>query len=496
MATRDFNFATGPETDILPTATTPSVDDDLMTKGFADNNYVQGGAGVADNAALKAIVASDRKDIDLRFVDSTQTLYNFDSGSAASDDGVNVLAPDTGSGRWLKIVTANTNIQNFIDTTQSTTKDTGAVIVEGGVGIEKNLNVGGNTTVEGDLTVKGTKTTINTTTLDVEDSNITVNKGGNQAAADSNDAGIRVEMSDATDAQVHFDSTTTSKFKAGEVGSEIEIATISAAQVITNKDIDGATAADTRRITMPKDITANLNGLTRKEGTLLFDSTTKEFQGDNGTVLSAFSTAAIATANATGTITSFVPVIKSGVKTVSSVDYPILDDDGFHTILVTTGALDRIITLPDVANNTGRILDIKKVDTGIGEVIIDGDGATIDGVATRNLAGENVGKKITCGVSNWSIIGNGASTIGNHIPITADYATGTFVTSIVSSQAGLFERHGNVVTWNGRLAIATTGGGIPGLGDFKFDMSTLPASIAPNANFSNQVNATGQSGGW
>ena len=29
-------------------------------------------------------------------------------------------------------------------TTQSNSKDTGALIVEGGVGIEKNLNVGGN----------------------------------------------------------------------------------------------------------------------------------------------------------------------------------------------------------------------------------------------------------------------------------------------------------------------------------------------------------------
>jgi hypothetical protein len=39
--------------------------------------------------------------------------------------------------------------------TQSTTKDTGALIVEGGVGIEKNLNVGGSFSVTGGQTITG-----------------------------------------------------------------------------------------------------------------------------------------------------------------------------------------------------------------------------------------------------------------------------------------------------------------------------------------------------
>ena len=37
-------------------------------------------------------------------------------------------------------------------TTQSNSKDTGALIVEGGVGIEKNLNVGGNLNIVGIVT--------------------------------------------------------------------------------------------------------------------------------------------------------------------------------------------------------------------------------------------------------------------------------------------------------------------------------------------------------
>ena len=55
-------------------------------------------------------------------------------------------------------------------TTESTTKDTGALIVEGGVGIEKNLNVGGsfdltgNQTITGNLTVEGNTTLGNAST--------------------------------------------------------------------------------------------------------------------------------------------------------------------------------------------------------------------------------------------------------------------------------------------------------------------------------------------
>lgn len=56
-----------------------------------------------------------------------------------------------------------TGIARFNNTTQSTTKDNGAVIVEGGVGIEKNLNVGGNTSLGGDLDLGG-KLTINDAT--------------------------------------------------------------------------------------------------------------------------------------------------------------------------------------------------------------------------------------------------------------------------------------------------------------------------------------------
>lgn len=98
----------------------------------------------------------------------------------------------------------------------------------------------GDLIVSGDLTVNGTTTSINTTTLEVTDSNVTINNNGTQATADANDAGITIEMSDATDAIIGYDSSTQSKFKIGEIGSTEEILTTNHVQDITNKTFTDA----------------------------------------------------------------------------------------------------------------------------------------------------------------------------------------------------------------------------------------------------------------
>jgi hypothetical protein len=155
-------------------------------------------------------------------------------------------------------------------------------VQDSGVTIDDSDNV----VIPGDLTVNGTTTTINTDTLDVEDANITVNNGGTQATADANDAGFTVEMSDATDTRVGYDSTLTSRFKCGDVGSESEIVTATASQTVTSKDLDltGAAAA-TNRAVVSSDTTVNLQGLARKKGVIYFDDTDQKYKGDDGTSL-------------------------------------------------------------------------------------------------------------------------------------------------------------------------------------------------------------------
>ena len=56
-------------------------------------------------------------------------------------------------------------------------------------------------------------------------------------------------------------------------------------QTLTNKDYDGGTASDTSRITLPKAAKTTLDALTRKQGTLLFDTTSNKPYYDDGTNL-------------------------------------------------------------------------------------------------------------------------------------------------------------------------------------------------------------------
>ena len=164
--------------------------------------------------------------------------------------------------------------------------------------IDETSTFDGNLIVTGNFTVQGTLTSVDSTELEITDANVTVNKGGTQASADLNDAGFTVEMSDATDAGIGYDSTLASKFKIGEVGSESEIADVSSAQTFTNKtltspvintgdinnpDIDGGTVTGSSietptRSDVKQDTQANLEtyALTATNGQLAFATDTKK----------------------------------------------------------------------------------------------------------------------------------------------------------------------------------------------------------------------------
>jgi len=68
------------------------------------------------------------KDVKMRYDEATDNRFEIEGADWAFADGVAI---------------------NIGDVTQSTTKDNGALVVEGGVGIEKNLNVGGSLSISG-----------------------------------------------------------------------------------------------------------------------------------------------------------------------------------------------------------------------------------------------------------------------------------------------------------------------------------------------------------
>ncbi len=71
----------------------------------------------------------------------------------------------------------------------------------------------------------------------------------------------------------------------GNVDNTSDATKNSAVAVLTNKDIDGGTASNTSRITLPKDTLANLTSLTRKEGTVAYGSDTDKVYYDDGVSL-------------------------------------------------------------------------------------------------------------------------------------------------------------------------------------------------------------------
>ena len=143
--------------------------------------------------------------------------------------------------------------------------------------IEEGVNVKTNLIVEGDLTVNGDTTTINVSDLQVEDSAILVNKGGNQALANSNKAGLVVDISDGTDALLGYDSTKASKFVIGQSGSESEVVTATHSQTLTNKTLTSPSIATPTRLDVKQGTLASLTtyASTASNGQLVFATDTK-----------------------------------------------------------------------------------------------------------------------------------------------------------------------------------------------------------------------------
>ena len=99
-----------------------------------------------------------------------------------------------------------------------------------------NEDSSGNVTISGNLTVDGTTTTINSTTLDVDDLNITVAKGSGSAAA-ANGAGLTV---DGASANITYTSATdTWDFNKAITGSYTNLnPVVNTASVVTSQTID------------------------------------------------------------------------------------------------------------------------------------------------------------------------------------------------------------------------------------------------------------------
>jgi hypothetical protein len=285
--------------------------EDADIKVGADIDATKLGTGAVDNADFNKLDTrgTDAAD-ELATTDAAQTftnksidadsntitnIENADIKAGAAIDATKIADGSIDNAEFQRLDGVTSNIQTQLDAKLddfTSTSDNrlvrtdgvlGEAIQETGITVDDLNNVTGvnDLTVTGDLTVNGTTTTINTATVDVEDANITINKGGAQATADTSVAGLTVEMSDATDARLGYDSNLASKFKAGESGSEEEVITAGHTQTFTNKTVDG----NNNTLQVRRDTAANLIGVTLAAGEIGLETDTGKFKIGDGITL-------------------------------------------------------------------------------------------------------------------------------------------------------------------------------------------------------------------
>ena len=109
--------------------------------------------------------------------------------------------------------------------------------------------------------------------------------------------------------------------------------------------------------------------------------------------------------------------------------YTITDVDGISVIEVTTGANDVTITLPTLADNRSREITIMKLDSGIGTVIIDGEGAeTINGSATLVLDTQYLSAILHAVDNDWIV---------KNTDVLPQYTGATVFTGIITAESGI-----------------------------------------------------------
>ncbi len=94
-----------------------------------------------------------------------------------------------------------------------------------------------------------------------------------------------------------------------------------------------------------------------------------------------------------------------GLITTKSVNYAITDTDAIYTLLMDASGAPRTVTLPVAANNIGRVINVKKIDSSANPVTAVGNGTDlIDGGATAAITPQWQSLTFHCDGSNWYII--------------------------------------------------------------------------------------------
>lgn len=456
----------------------------------------------------------------------TQTLTNKTLTTPNINEAVNLTATSTelnqldgttvggtGSGDIVTIdgtqtLSNKTLSDPIIDATNNDIDTAGATDINIGGTNAATINLsrtGQTTVVKGDLQVDGTTTTVNSTTLEVTDPNITINDGGNQASADDT-AGLTVEMSDATDAKLIYDKDAASFWRLGEAGSEVEVADISTAQTLTNKTIDAenntiSNLAHGSEVDNPTSgvhgVTGNVVGtsdtqtLTNKTLTspnvneaVALTSTATELNQLDGVSVGGTSAGDIATIDGTQTLTNktlTTPQINTSATVLAEGSLILNDADNSNSVSLKSTATvtsDYTLVLPDSPPSTAN--EVLSFTNSAGTVTATFTPALTSALATDHIrigngAGLGVQVDTTTAVSDTAHhveadATNGLTLKTDSIRLTTMFAAGAEASAsargVVSTGAQVFagaKTFNNDVTLKGdnrQLLVEDTGGQI------------------------------------
>lgn len=167
------------------------------------------------NASADATIQSDA-------VEATMLNDNVISGQTALTSGLastdELFVSDAGALKKMDVSVLQTYMQNNLTITDEDVNNTNLLTAlanlesANGAGTDENIVIGASTgdtiVITGNLTVSGETTTVNTTNLNVEDKNITLNYSTGDSSGSANGAGITIQdaVNASTDATILWDA--------------------------------------------------------------------------------------------------------------------------------------------------------------------------------------------------------------------------------------------------------------------------------------------------